>query len=996
MVGIAILLAFPLLAQTRVEYFWDTDPGVGKAMLLTSSNEEPIMLEQSIPTSSLQKGIHQLGIRAVNAKVGQPYYITKSVLVTEDRTESIKEVEYYWDTDPGIGKGKKLSVSGNEGVITIDQSLDCRTLSNGMHTIGIRARSQSGWSCTYVSQYCISNIPTQNVESIEYYWDTDPGVGKGTPIPFTESENVVLNTTLSCLGLADGSHQLNIRARSENAWSTVYSTTVLVETIESNEFSLLEYFWDEDPGVGKGNVIAMPEGQQGTPFAIDLNTSNLSGGIHKLGLRAKAGKNWSQTETRAFLINTEGLVTRMEYFWDDVDPGIGNAIPLEVTPAHEIKITDLVLPLTGLSYEYHTLNIRAMSESEVWTETQRIPVKNVNPEGEYSIEVTYNEGGAVSASAKRVDEGKPVTFTFTPNEGYELYKASVNGIDIMPLVEDNKYTINGVTDDINLYAEFSLIHYHIYTSCSEGGSVSASSYNVVYGDDVTFTVTPSEGYEIESIILNGADITNSFNNGSYTLKGVTADQELYVTFKPLVYAVHINCGSNGTVTSDSETVVYGQSVSFTITPDEGYMIEEVLYNGNDVTNKVKEGKYTVTDVKGEVYLSVTFKIAEFNISVVCGEGGNVTSSAQFVNYGESVTFTITPNYGRKIESVILNGVDVTNDVVDGQYTVSNIKNHIVLTVTFGYGDIPLFISCSDGCQVQINDMMLGSGDISTLIQYGSDVTIQLYPEQGYDIAFVTINGSDVTSRFDNNIFVMQNVTEQKNIQVVATRTSYQIEVIESEGGTIVASSTTVIPGGSVTFTLLPDEGYEVVNVIMNGENITDRFTNGTYTIETVRTDITIQATFTIKHYTISCSYNEGGVIMSSVSEVEHGGNATILIIPNDSYILSHLEVNGVDKVNDVSNNVLTLKNIRENMVVAATFENTSAINSLYARATIIKKVKNGIEVSNAPVGMLLNVYTMAGIPVKSIKIPEEKFFINLPLNKTYIIRIDNRTFKIAL
>ena len=894
MVGIAILLAFPLLAQTRVEYFWDTDPGVGKATLLTSSNEESIMLEQSIPTNSLQKGIHQLVIRAVNANVGQPYYVTRSVLVIEEKTESVKEVEFYWDSDPGNGKGKKLNVSGNDGTITINQDLDCSTLSNGLHTIGIRARS-------------------------------------------------------------------------EEAWSTVYSTTVLVETVESNEASLLEYFWDEDPGVGKGNVIAIPEGQQGTPFAIDLNTSNLSGGIHKLGLRAKAGKNWSQTETKAFLINTEGLVTRIEYFWDDEDPGVGNAIPLEVTPAHEIKITDLVLPLTGLSYEYHTLNIRAMSESEVWTETQRIPVKNVNPEGEYSIEVTYNEGGAVSASAKRVDEGKPVTFTFTPNEGYELYKASVNGIDIMPLVEDNKYTINGVTDDINLYAEFSLIHYHIYTSCSEGGSVSASSYNVVYGDDVTFTVTPSEGYEIESIILNGADITNSFNNGSYTLKGVTADQELYVTFKPLVYAVHINCGSNGTVTSDSETVVYGQSVSFTITPDEGYMIEEVLYNGNDVTNKVKEGKYTVTDVKGEVYLSVTFKIAEFNISVVCGEGGNVTSSAQFVNYGESVTFTITPNYGRKIESVILNGVDVTNDVVDGQYTVSNIKNHIVLTVTFGYGDIPLFISCSDGCQVQINDMMLGSGDISTLIQYGSDVTIQLYPEQGYDIAFVTINGSDVTSRFDNNIFVMQNVTEQKNIQVVATRTSYQIEVIESEGGTIVASSTTVIPGGSVTFTLLPDEGYEVVNVIMNGENITDRFTNGTYTIE-----------------------------MSSVSEVEHGGNATILIIPNDSYILSHLEVNGVDKVNDVSNNVLTLKNIRENMVVAATFENTSAINSLYARATIIKKVKNGIEVSNAPVGMLLNVYTMAGIPVKSIKIPEEKFFINLPLNKTYIIRIDNRTFKIAL
>lgn len=990
------MMSSPLLSQTRVEYFWDTDPGVGKGTLLKSSTEEKIMLEQSIPTNSLKKGIHQLVIRAVNAHVGQPFYVTKSVLVTEDKAESVQEVEYYWDTDPGIGKGKKLNVSGNQGMITINQSLDCRTLTDGIHTIGLRAKSQSGWSCTYVSQYCISNIPIQNVEAIEYYWDTDPGVGKGTAIPFNTSDNVVLNTTLSCTGLSNGSHQLNIRARSENNWSSVYSTTVLVENIESNEVSLLEYFWDEDPGVGKANTIAVPAGQQGTPFAIDLNTSELSGGVHKLGLRAKAGKNWSQTEIRAFLIDTEGLVTRMEYFWDDEDPGIGKAIPLDVKPAHEIKITDLVLPLTGLSYEYHTLNIRAMSESDVWTETQRIPVKNVNPEGEYAIEMSYNEGGSVSASAKRVDEGKPVTFTFIPDVGHELYRASVNGTDIMPFVVDNKYTINGVSDDIKLNAEFSLIHYTIKTSCSAGGSVSASSYDVLYGGDVTFTVTPSEGYEIESIKLNGADVTSSFINGSYTLIGITADQDLYATFKPLIYAVQISCGPNGTVTADSETVAYDQSVSFTITPDEGYMIDEVIYNGDDVTNKVKNGRYTVAKVQGEVHLSVTFKIAEFNISVVCGVGGNVTSSTQFVKYGESVTFTITPDDGREIESVILNGVDITDDVIDGQYTVTNIKDHIVLTVTFGYGDIALEISCTEGCQVQINDMMLGSGELSTLIQYGSDVTIRLYPDQGYDIAFVTINGSDVTSKFENNIYVMQGVTEKKNIKVVATRTSYHIEVLESEGGTIIASTNSVIPGGSVTFMLSPNEGYEVVNVIMNGENIIDRFINGIYTIETVRTDISIQATFAAKHYSVTCSSNEGGTVMSSVSDVAHGGNATILIIPNDSYVLTSLVVNGVDMINDVVNNVLTLQNIHENIVVVATFEVIDAVNSVYARSTTVRKVKDGIQVNNAPIGKLLNVYTVAGIPIKSMKISEEDFFVDLPLDKVYLIKIDDRTFKIAL
>lgn len=846
MMGIAVMMASSILAQTWVEYFWDTDPGVGKAILLKSSVEETMQLEYSIPTNSLPKGIHQMVIRAVNANVGQPYYVTRSVLVTEDKTECIQELEYYWDTDPGFGKG-----------ITI---------------------------------------------------------------PITLSDKVELNTTLSCVGLSDGLHQLNIRARSESAWSIVYSTTVLVETIESNEVSLLEYFWDEDPGVGKGRVIAVPEGQQGTSFAIELNTSDLSGGVHKLGLRVKAGKNWTQTETRAFLIDTEGLVTRMEYFWDDEDPGVGNAIPLEVKPAHEIKTTDLVLPLTGLSYEYHTLNIRAMSESDVWTETQRISVKNVNPEGEYSIEITHNEGGTVSASAKRVDEGKPVTFTFAPDIGYELYRATVNGNNIMPLVVDNKYTINGVVDDIRLNAEFSLIHYTVKTSSSIGGTVSASSYDVLYGNDVTFTVTPSEGYEIESITLNGIDVTGRFSNGSYTLSGVTANQDLHATFKPMVYAVHIVCGSNGTVTTNSETVEYGQPVTFTIIPDEGYMISEVFYNGNDVTNKVKNGKYTVTQVKGGVNLSVSFKIAEFNVSVVCGVGGSVTSSAQFVKYGENVTFTITPDDGRKIESVILNGVDVTDDVINGHYTVFNIKDHVVLTVTFGYGDIAMNVSCPQGCQIQINDVMLGAGELSTLVQYGSDVTIRLYPDRGYDITFVIINGDDVTSKFENNTYVIRNVTEHKNIKVLVTRTSYLIEVIESDGGTIVASSNTVIPGGSVTFTLLPDEGYEAVSVVMNGENIIDRFKDGTYTIETVRMDISIQGTFAVKN----------------------------------------------------------------------------AINFVDEKSTTIEKVKDGILINCAPIGKQLNVYTVAGLPIKSMTISEENFHVNLPLNKAYIIKISDKIFKVVL
>jgi hypothetical protein len=138
------------------------------------------------------------------------------------------------------------------------------------------------------------------------------------------------------------------------------------------------------------------------------------------------------------------------------------------------------------------------------------------------------------------------------------------------------------------------------------------------------------------------------------------------------------------------------------------------------------------------------------------------------------------------------------------------------------------------------------------------------------------------------------------------------------------------------------------------------------------------------------------MVMSSVSDVAHGGNATILIIPDDNHVLSGLTVNGVDMLNEVYNNVLILQNIQENIVIVATFEDPDAINSVYARATTVKKVHNGVKVYNAPIGKMLTVYTTSGIPIRHIKIQEENFYLDIPVNNIYIIKIDDRTFKLAL
>ena len=63
---------------------------------------------------------------------------------------------------------------------------------------------------------------------------------------------------------------------------------------------------------------------------------------------------------------------------------------------------------------------------------------------------------------------------------------------------------------------------------------------------------------------------------------------------------------NGTVETSTEAPEYGSDVVLTITPDENYLLKSLTVNGEDVTDKVVEGKYTINDVNGDISVEAEF------------------------------------------------------------------------------------------------------------------------------------------------------------------------------------------------------------------------------------------------------------------------------------------------------------------------------------------------------------------------------------------------------
>jgi len=166
-------------------------------------------------------------------------------------------------------------------------------LSTGIHFLYIRALDENGlWSVTENRAFVIQAIPTipiiaTDVVDMEFFIDTEPGPGNGTPISITQGPVVNVNTTIDVSTVSTGLHFLFIRVQDDlGLWGLAEKRAFQV----SNSVSLLqkknikiEYFFDNDPGVGSGTQIDV------SPVDVlnldtALLTSTLPIGPHDLGI----------------------------------------------------------------------------------------------------------------------------------------------------------------------------------------------------------------------------------------------------------------------------------------------------------------------------------------------------------------------------------------------------------------------------------------------------------------------------------------------------------------------------------------------------------------------------------------------------------------------------------------------------------------------------------------------------------------------------------------
>ena len=333
-----------------------------------------------------------------------------------------------------------------------------------------------------------------------------------------------------------------------------------------------------------------------------------------------------------------------------------------------------------------------------------------------------------------IDRGEDAVFTVTPATGYELTTFTVNGDDETPT--EGSYTVEDLSADQTVVAGFTPITYNLTYTLNGGTATNPATYTI---ETTTFTLNnPTKaGYDFAGWKLNGvgdAMMTVTITQGSTGHLAYTA------TWTPTVYNI-VYTMDGGTATPANPTTYTIETETFTLNNPtktghtfkgwklngEGDAMEEVTIAQGSTghlayTATWQINKYTITfdsnggsavdpitqdygttvtapdnptkpgcDFAGwtpelpetmpaeNMTVTATWTELTYTVSIT---GGGVSANNMNPKYGDDVVITIAEDEDRTLNTLTVNGEDVTAYVVDGQYTIHNVTGNVDVEATF--------------------------------------------------------------------------------------------------------------------------------------------------------------------------------------------------------------------------------------------------------------------------------------------------------------------------
>jgi hypothetical protein len=362
----------------KMEYFVDADTGLGKNQIVNydySLALDTFEIDFDLDASNLSKGHHNLFFRTQDTTgMWSPWVIHEFYIADNSILDSLVEMEYFVDKDLGMDKNNVLNINTIDS-ITVQIDYNVASLTNGFHMFHFRSRTKSGfWSVNQTHLFYLEDtILPKKLDQMEYFIGKEPRVGNAVDLQISPADSVSVEFDDDLQNLNGGFHFIHLRTKVDLGYWSPWQMQMFYfeDTVNTGTINAMEYFVDKDPHVGKG--VALSINAADTIFkAFQFSTQNLSSGRHFLHLRNKVQTGyWSPWQLHIFYVEdtfNSGPINQFEYFIDK-DPGVGNAIAVNITPADTFE-SKFSVDCSNLIPGNHFLFLRNKIQTGFWSPWQ--------------------------------------------------------------------------------------------------------------------------------------------------------------------------------------------------------------------------------------------------------------------------------------------------------------------------------------------------------------------------------------------------------------------------------------------------------------------------------------------------------------------------------------------------------------------------------------------------------------------------------------------------
>lgn len=600
--------------------------------------------------------------------------------------------------------------------------------------------------------------------------------------------------------------------------------------------------------------------------------------------------------------------------------------------------------------------------------------------GEYSIE----SGAAVSDD---------VTFTVVPDENYEVKRWTVNGVE-QPGETGNTFTYSA-SNDCTVAVELWGVEQDVTLQTGDGGAATVTD-PARYGETITITATPEDGYVVDAITVSGAETplyqnTNKANGVQTAKYEITAGTTFAITFakKPVVTfsAANGSLTASGTVDGTADTkltsggyVDFGSTATFTAAANSGYTFDGWYVDGEAIEQT--DLTYTTAALSGDVRVEARFTaIADIPVSYAVNDetmgtitataGGRSFQSGDQIAGGQEIVFTVTPAEGYRMK-------DWTGLPADAKISADkNTATVPVLTagtwdVTANLEAIPQYTitlepTTHGSITAAVDDKPLSSGDT---VSDGTQVTFTAEADDYWMLDEWTGDASGSTKTVT--------LTVNNDITVGATFTEallYEVEYfVEGEHGEasgtceetdFEANIETQFAGGSeIEVTADPDVGFMVKEWKINGEVVEGNLSNNLI-IDSLNEDIDVSVEFEEyvgfaiptggNGYTVTIDERNPAETYTDIyatapdTEIRRGGDVTFTVKPKADTALKTVTVARPDATitpNEDGSVTVFISNVQEDIGLSVEVLNGIPLTIANAENGTVRVTRGGVALTS--------------------------------------------------